>query len=88
MHAIKTQGARIVTEPFGRPEDPALILIMGATASMLGWPDALCVALSDKGLFVVRFDHPDTGRSTTVEPGRADYAVEDMAEDVVAILDA
>ena len=78
----------LATESFGRPGDPAVVLVMGATASMLGWPDELCAALAGKGLFVVRFDHRDTGGSTTVAPGAATYAVEDMAGDVVAILDA
>lgn len=78
---------RLATESFGSPSDPALVLIMGATASMLGWPDGLCQALADRGLYVVRFDHRDTGRSTTTSPGTADYAVEDMAADVIAVLD-
>lgn len=41
---------------------------------------------------MIRFDHRDTGRSTTIPPGEATYAVEDLGEDlgedVVAILDA
>jgi hypothetical protein len=37
---------RIATESFGRPEDPPLRLVMGATASMRGWPDAFCAALA------------------------------------------
>lgn len=61
---------------------------MGATASMLGWPDAFCMALADRGLYVIRFDHRDTGQSTTAPPGEADYAVEDMAGDVIGIMDA
>jgi len=55
---------------------------------MLGWPDALCAALASRGLFVIRFDHRDTGRSTSLPPGEADYAVEDMADDVLAIMDS
>jgi pimeloyl-ACP methyl ester carboxylesterase len=55
---------------------------------MLGWPDELCVALADQGLFIIRFDHRDTGQSTTVPLGKADYTVEDMAEDVMAVMDS
>jgi pimeloyl-ACP methyl ester carboxylesterase len=88
MHLVDSKGCKIATECFGSRHDPALILIMGATASMLGWPDTLCTALADKGLFVVRFDHRDTGMSTTLPPGKAEYAVEDMAEDVVSIMEA
>ncbi|TIU63056.1 MAG: alpha/beta hydrolase, partial [Mesorhizobium sp.] len=31
---------RIVSETFGSPGDPAVLLIMGAMASMLWWPEA------------------------------------------------
>jgi pimeloyl-ACP methyl ester carboxylesterase len=55
---------------------------------MLGWPEALCHALADRGLHVLRFDHRDTGQSTTVPPGEATYAVEDMAGDVRAVMQA
>jgi pimeloyl-ACP methyl ester carboxylesterase len=85
---VDNAGVRIATETFGQEGDLPLLLVMGATASMLGWPDAFCAALAAEGLHVIRFDHRDTGRSTTVPPGTATYAVEDMAGDVVAILDA
>jgi len=88
MRWIDHDGIRLAAETFGRPGDPAVVLVMGATASMLGWPDAFCAALAGQGLFVVRFDHRDTGRSTTLPPGAAGYAVEDMAADVLAVLDA
>ena len=88
MRMVDSRGIRLATENFGKPEDPALLLVMGATASMLGWPDAFCTALAERGLFVIRFDHRDTGRSTTVPPGEASYQVEDMAGDVLAVLDA
>lgn len=87
MRIINNGAVRIVTEAFGSPDDPAIVLVMGATASMLGWPDPLCRTLADRGLYVIRFDHRDTGGSTTVPPGAATYAVEDMAADVIAVLD-
>lgn len=88
MRKITHSGTDLMTEGFGHPEDPALLLVMGATASMLGWPDAFCTALAERDLYVVRFDHRDTGQSTTTAPGTAPYAVEDMADDALAILDA
>jgi len=75
------------TQSFGDPQDSAVILVMGATASMLWWPDSMCHALANSGRFVVRFDHRDTGESTTGAPGHADYDVEDLADDVIAVLD-
>lgn len=60
---------------------------MGATASMLWWPDDFCEALAASGRFVIRYDNRDTGRSTTGEPGELNYTLDDMAEDAIAILD-
>lgn len=88
MRMVEHKGITLAVQTFGRADDPAMLLVMGATASMLGWPDEFCTALAEKGLFVIRFDHRDTGQSTTVPPGEASYTVEDMAGDVIAILDA
>lgn len=88
MRRIEAGGAAIAAESFGRSTDPAVVLVMGATASMLGWPDEMRQALAAHGLFVVRYDNRDTGLSTTYPPGAPPYAVEDMAGDLVGVLDA
>lgn len=88
MRTVENQGIRLVTEAFGDPGNPTCLLVMGATASMLGWPDEFCAALAGRGLYVIRFDHRDTGQSTSFPPGEAPYVVEQMAEDAIAILDA
>jgi pimeloyl-ACP methyl ester carboxylesterase len=75
------------SENFGRTGDPATLLIMGATASGAWWPDAFCTALANYGRFVIRYDHRDTGGSTSYEPGAAPYTVEDLADDAIRILD-
>jgi pimeloyl-ACP methyl ester carboxylesterase len=77
----------LASQSFGSPSDPPLVLIMGATASMLGWPTALCQMLADHGLYVLRFDHRDTGQSPTCPPGAPDYTVEDMAADVLSVME-
>ena len=87
MRMIRGGEVRLATQAFGAPSDAAVLLIMGATASMLGWPDAFCHALAGEGLYVIRYDHRDTGRSTTLPLGAADYAVEDLAADALAVLD-
>lgn len=87
MRLIDNKGVTLAAKSFGRSGDPALVLVMGATASMLGWPDGFCAALAGQRLHVIRFDHRDTGQSTTAAPGAATYAVEDMAADVVAVMD-
>jgi len=84
---IKGKDVSLASEGFGRQGDPAVVLVMGATASMLGWPDEFCQELADTGRFVIRFDHRDTGQSTTLPPGQPAYSVEDLANDVIAVLD-
>lgn len=84
---VRHQDITLATEAFGQPDNPPVLLIMGATASMLGWPDEFCAMLAERGLYVIRFDHRDTGQSTTVPPGEASYTVEDLAGDALAILD-
>lgn len=88
MRMIENKGVVLATDTFGNPDDETILLVMGATASMLGWPDMFCEALAGHGYHVIRFDHRDTGQSTTVPPGASTYDVEDMAADAIAILDA
>src|SRR3989440_7862298 len=61
---------------------------MGIGASMLWWEDAFCRMLADGGRFVIRYDHRDTGRSVTYEPGRPEYTSTDLIADAVGVLDA
>lgn len=77
----------IVSEAFGDPANPSLLLIMGSMASMLWWPEALCRKLADGGLFVIRYDNRDTGRSTKYPPGEPPYTFDDMADDAMRVLD-
>lgn len=80
-------GARIATQTFGEPGNPDVLLMMGAMASMLWWPDEFCRGLAQNGLHVVRYDNRDTGLSTRYEPGKPGYAFGDMVDDAVAVLD-
>lgn len=65
---IKTNGVDLCTQAFGDPVDPGMLLIMGATASMVRWPETLCSHLADSGLYVIRYDNRDTGASTSYAP--------------------
>ena len=78
----------IISEAFGDPADPALLLIMGAMASMLWWPEAFCRKLAAAGLYVIRYDNRDTGRSTKYPPGEPPYTFEDVADDAIGVLDS
>ena len=84
---IRRGEVDIATEAFGHPTDPALLLIMGAMASMLWWPEDFCEQLAARGHFVIRYDNRDTGLSTTDPLGEPGYTLSDMAQDAVAILD-
>ncbi|MFP2926490.1 alpha/beta fold hydrolase [Pyxidicoccus sp. 3LG] len=84
---IESRGIRLCTESFGSPEDPPILLVMGAVSSMKWWPDPLVAMLVGAGRFVIRYDHRDTGRSTTHPSGPPPYTVDDMADDVIAVLD-
>jgi pimeloyl-ACP methyl ester carboxylesterase len=77
----------ICSETFGERSDPAVLLIMGAMASMLWWPDEFCRRLAGSGRFVIRYDNRDTGRSTGYEPGTATYTSDDMVGDALRVLD-
>ncbi len=84
----KAAAPEIVSQAFGDPRDPAMLLIMGAMASMLWWPEALCKKLAGEGRFVIRYDNRDTGLSTKYAPGEPPYTFDDMADDAVRVLDS
>ncbi|MFJ7591785.1 alpha/beta fold hydrolase [Streptomyces sp. NPDC097617] len=85
---IEPEGIRLCTEPFGAPSDPPVLLVMGTGASMLWWEEGFCRMLAEGGRFVIRYDHHDTGRSVTYEPGRPGYSGADLVADAVRVLDA
>ncbi len=84
---IKANGIDICTDAFGNTDDPAVLLIMGASASMLLWEDNFCHRLADAGRWVIRMDNRDTGRTTCCPMGAPNYSLQDMADDAVAVLD-
>jgi pimeloyl-ACP methyl ester carboxylesterase len=85
---IEANGVQLCTEPFGDPGDPPVLLMMGVGASMLWWEEGFCRLLADGGRFVIRYDHRDTGRSVTYEPGQPRYTGADLVADAVGVLDA
>lgn len=83
---VEFNGVRLCTDAVGNPHDPTILLIMGASASMVWWDDEFCARLADKGRFVIRFDNRDVGRSTAYPPGHPTYSVETMADDAIRVL--
>ena len=88
MRIVETRGVKLATESFGSPDKGTILLVMGATASMVWWPLSFCQALAAGGYQVIRFDLRDTGQSTTGQPGKVDYDVTELADDLLAILNA
>jgi pimeloyl-ACP methyl ester carboxylesterase len=72
---IEVNGVELCTEPFGDPADPPILLVMGIGGSMLWWEEGFCRMLADGRRFVIRYDHRDTGRSVTYEPGQRRPAI-------------
>lgn len=73
MPQVKANGLSFEYESFGRDTDPALLLIMGFSAQMTMWPEALCEGLAGRGFRVIRFDNRDIGKSTHLDHlGRPD----------------
>jgi pimeloyl-ACP methyl ester carboxylesterase len=85
---IEANGVELCTEPFGEPTDPAILLVMGIGGSMLWWDEGFCQMLADRGRLVIRYDHRDTGRSVTYQPGHPTYNGADLVADAAGVLDA
>ena len=75
---------------------------MGLATQMLGWPDAFCRQLGERGYHVVRFDNRDIGLSTHLDDApvprlqevfrgevrSVPYTLSDMAADTIAFMGA
>ena len=81
-------GGHLAWEGFGSPDDPVVLLIAGQCQSMTWWDAGFCRQLAAEGRFVVRYDHRDTGRSSTDPPGRPTYSGWELALDPIRLLDA
>jgi pimeloyl-ACP methyl ester carboxylesterase len=84
---IWANGVDLCIQTFGDRADPPILLIMGGASSMDWWEDGFCERLMAGSRFVIRYDHRDTGRSISYEPGAAPYSLRDLAEDAVGLLD-
>jgi pimeloyl-ACP methyl ester carboxylesterase len=79
---------RLCIESFGDVTQPTVLLVSGAAASMDWWDVELCTRLADGGRHVVRYDHRDTGRSTTGEPGAPAYDGWQLDRDCAGLIEA
>ena len=85
---IRFNDVHICTESFGEINNPTILLIMGATASMIYWEEEFCKRLSNQGFHIIRYDNRDVCKSITYEYGHPEYTFEDLADDAIQVLDA
>jgi pimeloyl-ACP methyl ester carboxylesterase len=83
---VRVNGVDLCVETFGDPADPAILLIMGAGASMDWWQDDFCARLAAGPRHVIRYDHRDTGQSISYPPGEPGYTGDDLVADAAALL--
>ncbi len=100
MPDVRANGVDIRYETTGDPADPALLLIMGLGAQLIGWPDEFCAGLAGRGFHVIRFDNRDIGLSGSLDelglpdlpaimggdPATVPYRLADLADDAAALL--
>jgi pimeloyl-ACP methyl ester carboxylesterase len=84
---VRARGVELCTQAFGDAADPTILLVHGIGAAMDFWDDELCRRLAAGPHQVVRYDHRDTGQSTTYPPGAPGYTGRDLADDILKILD-
>ncbi len=73
-------------ETFGDPDRPTLLLVNGLGSQCINYPPEWCEMFAAEGYHVVRFDNRDVGLSSKLPD--VEYALADMADDAVAVLDA
>ena len=100
QYATLPSGMTICFRDHGAKDDPAMLLIAGLGEDLTFWSDSFVGSLVTRGFRVVAIDNRDVGQSTFVAappPGlwrqiaarpRGDaYALADMAEDGIGVLD-
>lgn len=86
MSTARNGAVEIYYEEFGDPDAPTLLLVNGLGSQCLNYDVSWCQLFCEEGFHVLRFDNRDVGLSTKLEG--ATYALVDMADDAIAVLDA
>jgi proline iminopeptidase len=79
MAAIAANGITIEYESLGDPLAPPILLIMGLGMQLVGWPDAFCQGLIERGFRIIRFDNRDSGLSSKIRVRRQPNLVAALA---------
>lgn len=80
------EGLTLWSESFGSLDGRPVLLIMGAMNQGIFWPDEFCLGLAKAGHYVIRYDHRDTGKSSTVDFEKQPYDLDALAKDAVSVL--
>jgi pimeloyl-ACP methyl ester carboxylesterase len=102
MPVVSAHGIDLAYDSFGDEAAPALLLIAGLGTQMIRWSEDFCTRLAGRGFRVIRFDNRDSGLSTHISDAPAPdfaalmaggrpvvpYALADMAQDALGLLDA
>lgn len=73
MPVALANGIHLCFETFGKPADPAVLLVNGLGSQLLGSDAGFCTALANRGHFVIRFDNRDVGYSTWFDRSPYDF---------------
>ncbi|MEM9621336.1 MAG: alpha/beta hydrolase [Pseudomonadota bacterium] len=84
MPQAEVNGVTLEYAWLGEQSVPVIVLIRGLGTQMIEWPATFLEGLQQQGLSVLIFDNRDVGLSSKCT---ADYALSDMAADVVALMD-
>jgi len=82
MAQVDANGIQIEYETFGKPDLPALLLIIGLAGQLIDWDEALCQQIAQRGHYVIRFDNRDAGLSAKID----DAGVPDIMKTVEALM--
>ncbi len=80
---IDSNGIRLWTEDFGDRRNPTLLLVMGASAQGIQWPEAFIQPFVDHNFHVIRLDNRDTGQSTCFDFSKQPN---DLAADALGVM--
>lgn len=102
QHTPVRNGVSLAYETSGPADGMPLLLVHGLATQMLLWHEDLLAELHSRGFFVIRFDNRDIGLSTHLhdapypdvmaaltsgDTSSASYRLEDMADDIIGLLD-
>ncbi|KAI1192379.1 alpha/beta-hydrolase [Nemania serpens] len=92
LFASLPSGPRLCYQVFGNPSDPAILIIAGHATVMTQKTDGLVRLLlgpPESPRFVIRYDHRDTGLSTSFAKASGDapvYTLSALADDAVGLI--